>query len=426
MDLIVGMGMTGLAVAQFLKKSGMAFATYDDKKSKTAVCDGLGFDVLHFQKPDQLRWHAISKVIVSPGFEMSHPILAAAIAGKIPIVSEIELAFRHTLGRVVAVTGTNGKSTTSTMIHHVLVNAGFEASLCGNIGSPFIAVVTENECHIHVVEVSSFQLEHVRDFRPEIGILLNVVPDHLDRHGSFEVYSATKLRLFQAQSTSDTALIGESVQGTIPGNGRQYHVPGPWALDREQGLQIGERVRISARKLPPSGSHLRSNMLFAAAVCARLGLSGDCIAEGLQTFEGLEHRFETVGTLGGVVWINDSKATNVHAAQAALRTIDRPFVLILGGYDKKEKFDSLDFTHRQARAIVAYGATAPQILRDLQAHQPHHVDDFDAAVRLAQQLAKPGDAVLLAPACSSFDQHENFAARGRRFKMLFHEMESVS
>jgi UDP-N-acetylmuramoylalanine--D-glutamate ligase len=419
MDLVVGMGQTGLAVARFFKERQMAFATYDDRKSRDQVIAELGFEVQHFEAGEMPRWHAVAKMIVSPGVALTHPMVQAAQAGEIPVLSEIELAFRHTRGRVVAITGSNGKSTTTALIHHLLVQAGHDVSLCGNIGIPFIEQVSEDDGHIHVVEVSSFQLEHVRDFRPEIGVLINIVPDHLDRHGSFEAYRDAKLRLFQAQGPHDLALIGTGIDAEIPGHARHWQVPGEVIQDSDAGIVINEHWTLESEYLPPVGSHLRSNVMFACAVVAYLGLSHDAVAPALATFEGLEHRFEKVGLLQEVLWINDSKATNVHAAQAALRTVDRPYVLILGGSDKDESFTELDFSMRLPRDIVVYGETAQRIMADLASQPVHHVHDFDEACRFAQKLAKPGDALLLAPACASFDQHDNFAARGRRFKALF-------
>lgn len=427
MDFVVGMGVTGLAVAKFLKRKGLAFATYDDRKSAAQVAEELGFEVKHYQ-PDMAlpRWHAIRHVIASPGVALSHPVMAAAVSGGVSILSEIELAFRHTCGRMVAITGSNGKSTTTALIHHLLKSAGYDASLCGNIGFPFIEQVSDDLEHIHVVEVSSFQLEHVRDFRPEIGVLLNVVPDHLDRHLTFEAYRAAKMKLFQAQGPTNTAFIGADIDASVPGKGRLVRVPGPEICDDDDGFKLGDHFVIPNRVLPAQGTHLRSNALFACAVAARLGASAEAIAQALPSFVGLEHRFEQVGSLNDVLWINDSKATNVHAAQAALRTIDRPYVLILGGSDKGETFSSLDFSAQKPRAIVAYGATAKNIMRDLASFGPIHVHDFDAACLKAQALAQAGDAVLLAPACASFDQHQNFAARGRRFKAIFKEQEAAS
>ncbi len=418
--LIAGMGITGRETARFLEKHGISFDTFDDRKGKPELIDALGHDrFAHFTAPGDIR--AYDEIIVSPGLAWDHPLLCTARNRGVRLSAEVELAFRHARGKIIAVTGSNGKSTTVCLIHHLLHESGFNASLCGNIGVPFIARVNPDPDAVYVLEISSFQMEHVHEFRPHIGVLLNISPDHLDRHGNFEAYAEAKRRLFAKQKQENLAISTQEEIKYLPGEAKRLQVPGEGARIEGGRLQVGSDFALDTDLIPLLGKHNLLNTLFACVVVRELGLSDRRVARAISSFQGLEHRMERVGELEHRLWINDTKATNVHATQAAVDSMAQPYVLILGGCDKGERFTKLDFTHSQPKAVVAYGETAPLICKDLAGLDPIHVHRFEDACLKAHGLASPGDAVLLAPACASFDQFENFAVRGKVFKHIFRE-----
>ena len=418
--LIIGMGITGQAVARFLQERGERFDTFDDGKQREELT--LEASVQHFNQVASVDPTGYYRALVSPGLPRDHAVTQAMLASGVQVLSEIELAFGNAPGIVIAVTGSNGKSTTASLIHHLLAGAGLKSSLCGNIGLPFISCVDDDPNHHYVVEVSSFQLEHVSSFRPALGLLLNISPDHLVWHGGFEAYEAAKLRLFVNQRPSDLALVCGDYLDRIPGMATKMAVPGPIATINAEELELENAYLVPLNKLPLLGKHNQTNALFACAVAKRMGVSAQTVAELLPSFKGLEHRMERVGELDGRLWINDTKATNVQACQAVSDAMEQPYVLILGGCDKGESYSDLDFSRRPPRAIVAYGETAEQICKDLADLAPKKIHLFRDACVLAQEIADPGDAVLLAPACASFDQFDNFAQRGRVFKRIFAEL----
>ncbi|CAM2065993.1 UDP-N-acetylmuramoyl-L-alanine--D-glutamate ligase [Sulfidibacter corallicola] len=421
--LVAGLGQSGTAAAALLVRESRPFDTFDDRmrpdQAQSAV-NGAAQD--HFTDVSTLDWSRYDRVVVSPGLSIHHPLIVAAQAAEVPILSELELAFRHQKGTVVAVTGSNGKSTTVSLIDHLLRENGLKSRLCGNIGVAFARVVDEDPEAVYVVEVSSFQLEHVDRFRPRIGVLLNVAADHLDRHGTLARYRDTKLKLFARQLPDDLALISADLDVSVPGAARRESLPHANACMRDRKLYLADDWQADAGANPTLIGHNLTNALFACRVARELGVDGDGATRALTSFKGLVHRMERVGEHEGRIWINDSKATNVHAAQAAVDSMGQPYVLILGGSDKGGRFDGLNLAQNQPQYIVAYGETTNKICDDLAVYSPIREHDFDAACLRAHAVAEPGTAVLLAPACASFDQFPNFAARGDRFKELFHEL----
>ena len=423
--LVIGMGISGLECARFLHGRGQAFDTFDDRKTREALADVVGaMDWRHFRDIAEVEINRYHEIVVSPGVPMSHPLLVCATEAGVPVVAEVELAWRHARGTIVAVTGSNGKSTTVSLIHHILAANGKNAVLTGNIGTPFIACVNDDPSRIYVLEISSFQMEHVDGFCPDIGLLLNISPDHLDRHGSMEAYEQAKFRMFARQTADHLAVADHSLVDRLPGKASRIAVPGPGAQITATELAVGDHFLLSQSAVPLPGIHNLTNTLFACIVADRLGLSADQVAASLPSFRGLEHRMEAVGEFEGRRWINDTKATNVHACQAAIDAMDEPYVLILGGCDKGDRFHELDFSRHRPRALITYGDTAPKIQEDLQYLDPIHIHAFKDACLEAHRRAEPGDVVLLAPACASFDQFDNFAARGTYFKQLFRELTS--
>ncbi len=340
----------------------------------------------------------IGLVVKSPGVPAAVAPVAAARERGIPVWSEIELGYRLLRPRLVAVTGTNGKTTTSE-----LLGAMLEAPVAGNVGRALCeldGIVAPGG--LVVCEVSSFQLEDVHAFRPEIAVLLNLEPDHLDRHGTFEAYRSAKLRIFENQGPDDTAVVPRGF-AAVPGAGRRIEFS--W----EDTLPAEPRI---------PGAHNRENAAAAVAAARAAGAAEDNIARALQTFPGVAHRLEPVGEVHGVLYVNDSKATNVAAARRGIAAYaDRPVRLILGGSRKGEDFTPLAAAlGPNVRTVLLIGETAP----DLAAAIPHaeRAGDLATAVRVAAREAEPGDVVLLSPACASYDQFHDFEERGEAFRAL--------
>lgn len=384
------------------------------------------------------RLAACDLLVVSPGVPPDAPILRDPRVAAVPRISEIELAFQALSSPVVAVTGTNGKSTTTALTAHLLAAAGFDAPAAGNIGLPLsgIALRTPPPDRV-VVECSSFQLADTMTFAPVVGVVTNLSPDHLDRYDSVEAYYADKAKLFRnATADSTWVLNGEdpavlALPGDAPGARWQFRTNAPLA-NGTSGAWLDGTGRITVRFGGPAyplvhvselrlrGAHNHANALAASAAAAAAGADTASLAEGLRTFPGLEHRLEEVCERDGVLWINDSKATNVASALVALRALDRPAVLLLGGRGKSESFAPLAAELGRVRHIVAYGEAGPNIVRELGGAVGVTLEpgDFEAVVARAEALARPGDAILLSPACASFDMFRDYEDRGRRFKAL--------
>jgi UDP-N-acetylmuramoylalanine--D-glutamate ligase len=364
----VGLARSGLAAMELLREQGHDVAGHDAKDGTdgTELLDGIDL------------------VVKSPGVPREAPVVAEALRRGIEVVGELELAWRHLrASRWVAVTGTNGKTTTVALLGHVLREAGVPVEVAGNVGTALSSLRVGPEVTI-VAEASSFQLEDAVDFAPHVGVLLNVTPDHLDRHGTFEAYRAAKLRLFARMGPDDVAIAPEPV---------------PTAA---------RFVRLEPRASALPGDHNAQNAGAAALAAAALGVPDDAIERALQTFRGVEHRLEAVATIDGVAWVNDSKATNLDSARTALRAFaGRRVHLIAGGLAKGQ-----DLTPLEGAAHATY------VIGEAPALAGTYVRTLEAAVEAAAAAARPGDVVLLSPACASFDQFEDFEARGRAFKEL--------
>lgn len=423
--LIIGMGKSGCAVAHYLRAQGLPYRCVDDRPFEALSAEAQDLAAGAWETCPEQALLDVSEVIISPGVAADHPLVAKARQRRVDVLAEIEFAFRLAAAPVVAVTGSNGKSTTVTLIDHLLRHSGCRSALCGNIGQPFTAALNAS-IDYYVVEVSSFQLEWIQTFRPHVGVLLNVTADHLDRHLDMQHYEAAKLRLFENQRTDDVAIVDERFQGRVPGMAIREWVA---AADHRLGdrvIELGDGCRVAIDRFKLMGTHNRSNLLFAVIAVSHLLDDLNHLAEGIASFQGLEHRLEIVGELQGRIWVNDSKATNPASTQVAIEAMTKPYVLILGGSDKDTDFSQLDFTGRNPKAIVAYGDTGQKAVRQLGSQQVTYVPRFDDACSTAQRLAGPGDVVLLAPACASFDQFSSYTHRGARFKQLFHGREVCS
>ncbi|HEY8484538.1 MAG TPA: UDP-N-acetylmuramoyl-L-alanine--D-glutamate ligase [Longimicrobiales bacterium] len=378
-------------------------------------------------------------LVVSPGIPPTAPVLRDPRIRRLPRISELEYAFQHLRSPVIAVTGTNGKSTTAALTGHLLQAAGLDAPVAGNIGLALsVVALRESAPDWVVVEVSSFQLADIESFAPRIGVVTNVSPDHLDRYPSVEAYYADKARLFaNATPESRWVLNGEDPEvlrlaGGAPGRRYLFRVRTAPAAGEYGGfvsrdgelvlrLEEGEAALVAVDELRLLGEHNRANALAAALAAVLAGAGLDAVREGLRTFKGLEHRLQVVAEKGGVLWVNDSKATNVASTRVALRSTTRPTVLLLGGRHKGEPYSHLlpELTER-VKVVVAYGEAAPIVEADLRGRvRVERVDGpFEAVVARAAELAAPGDVVLLSPACASYDMFANYEERGRRFAEL--------
>lgn len=433
--LVVGLARTGEATAEFLLRRGARVTITESKsreelgpKAEAWIRRGVRLETGgHTRK----TFFAADLIIPSPGVPR-HPEFAAAIERGIPVVSEIELAFHFLKGSIIGITGTNGKSTTTTLLHRILKDDGRKAFLAGNIGTPLISFVDKSrETDVYVTEISSFQLEYIRDFRVTLALILNLSGNHLDWHGTMDDYAAAKARLLSRQREGDAAVLNREDAGiwawqkraasTVFGFSgkrsvrRGAFVRNGWIVFR--GDQMPQRVMpVSEIGLP--GLHNRENVLAATAAARILGVSPARIRSTVRTFSGLEHRLETVATVRGVTFVNDSKATTVDAALKALASFSRPVVLILGGKDKGSDFTPLRRAVRKSvKSVVLIGAARDKIRASLQGTVPLlEAATYAEVVRKAFAAASPGDVVLLAPACTSWDMFRDFEERGRVFK----------
>mgnify|MGYP000616261068 CR=1 FL=1 len=379
-------------------------------------------------------------LVVSPGIPPTAPVLQDERVAAVPQISELEYAARALRSKVVAVTGTNGKTTVTALTAHLLRASGVDAVAAGNIGRALadVAVADEHPA-VTVVEASSFQLAGVDRFRPDVGVLTNLAPDHLDRYASVAEYYGDKARMFDnAEAGSRWVLNGEDVEverliGDAPGERYPFHLEHAPAGDAAGAWLDGDLLRVRLERggepvdlvrtdeLRLLGRHNAANALAASLAALLAGATVDGVRAGLRDFAPMEHRLEPVAERDGVLWVNDSKATNLDSTRMALRSMERPVVLLLGGRHKGEPYTGLlEAAQGRVRVVVAYGEAAPVVVRDLESHLTVvRVDGgFERVVATAAGLARPGDAVLLSPACSSYDMFENYEQRGARFREL--------
>jgi len=440
--LVVGLARTGIATALFCAARG-AHVTASESRPESEVAEAAAKlraagCTLEFGGHMERTFVQQDLIVPSPGVPQELPQLEAARAQEIPIWSEIELAWRFLHGRMVAITGSNGKTTTTSLAGHILETAGIPVIVAGNIGTPLISRVEESsDSTVTVAEVSSFQLESIRDLRPDVGVLLNLTPDHLDRHASFEAYSRAKARMFENQTEEDAAVINaDDANATqyAPSRPQLYwfsrtkHVSsgaflrGDQAIFRRDGA---ETVLLRREEIGLRGEHNVENVLAAACAALLVGATPSAVATGVATFAGVEHRLEFVAEINGVNYFNDSKATNVDATLKALDAFPTGLLVILGGKDKGSDYGILRQPLRaRARTVFLIGAAAEKIESQLRGAVPAvRAGTLERAVELASASAHPGETVLLAPACASFDQFKSYEHRGRVFKQLVRRLE---
>jgi UDP-N-acetylmuramoylalanine--D-glutamate ligase len=435
--VVMGMAKSGLAAAALLHGKGAAVTACDVKPLQElgALAGelrqmGAGFRI---QSEDCCLGQDL--VVISPGVPADAAPLRRARAAGIPVIGELELASYFLLGPVIGLTGSNGKSTTTAMTGHLLGASGIPVQVGGNIGTPPSAMVTNSKPdQWNVLELSSFQLETISHFRAGIGVALNLTPDHLDRHGSMEAYRAAKARLFETQEQGAYAVLNADdpmcsgfaavTRGLAVWFSQTRAVtPGAWV---ENGtIYYDGQAVLPVRDIPLRGRHNVENTLAAVATARLAGANLDQIAAAIRTFPGVEHRLEFVTAVNGVEFYNDSKATNVDAALKAVAAFEAGLWIILGGKDKDSDYTPLREPLRaRAKAALLIGAATEKIAGQLEgATTLVRCGDLAAALDHATANGRPGDTVLLAPACASFDQFENFEHRGRTFKQLVREFE---
>ncbi len=434
--LVVGLGKSGVASALFLQAQGARVAVSDAKSEEQlrgeipALLDrGItvetgGHGERTFRQQDM--------IVVSPGVPVDVPQLAQARELGIPVIGEIELASSVLKGHLVAITGSNGKTTTTALTGEVISWGGYEAAVGGNIGTPAISLAPETTSDTYVVlEISSFQLETIANFRPEIAVVLNVTPDHLDRHRTFEVYLAAKARIFENQAASDFAVLNaddpncvrlaEGLRAQLRWFSRRREVEkGAFVRDAKviSRDDEGEHEIMPASDIPLKGAHNLENVLAAVCVGGIVRCEPGRIRTAIKQFNAVEHRLEYVASINGVEYYNDSKATNVDATIKALESFPGNIHVILGGKHKGSPYTVLnELLRERVKRVYTIGAAAEIIEQDIKGSaEVVRAGTLDVAVRKAAETAVPGDVVLLAPACASFDQFENYEQRGRMFK----------
>jgi len=429
--LVVGLARSGVAAALALRARGEEVIGVD-----AGVPDGARALVeagveLHPGEEGMALLERVRTVVKSPGVPAQAPAIAAARVRGLEVLGELELAWRLLGNEFVAVTGTNGKTTTVELIGHIHREAGLPVTVAGNVGAAVSGLVGEVEERVTVVcEVSSFQLEDTLAFAPEAAVLLNLTPDHLDRHGTLDAYREAKLEIFARQGNEDIAVaplgLGPEIGiPPIPGCARRvcFGEGAGAALSRSAGeLWWEERPLLRIEELGLRGRHNVENAMAAAAVCLARGIDVDAVRAGLRAFAGVKHRLEEVAHRDGVLYVNDSKATNVASTIVALDAFPAGTVhLILGGQAKAQDFSALrDPVRQSCRAVYLIGEDAPMlaaVLEDVEV-PVHESGELEGAVARAREAAGAGDVVLLSPACASFDQFKDFEARGERFREL--------
>ena len=442
--LVVGLGKSGLSAAMFLRSQG-ARVTVSDTRSATALekeipalldagimVESGGHGLLTFRRQDL--------IVISPGVPMDTPEVKQVNAFGMPIIGELELASRYLKGQVVAITGANGKTTTTALVGAILKEAGHPTNVGGNIGVPVIDLVAASTPDtMNVLEVSSFQLETVHEFHPKVAVILNITPDHLDRHGSFENYVAAKEKIFARQDASDFLVLNadDRVTQMCASRARSevFWFSASKVVRRGAFLREGIAVWVGKEggvteavmpvsEIPLKGSHNIENVLAAVCVARLMEVPAERIRAAVAQFKAVEHRLELVRTLHGVEYYNDSKATNVDAAAKAVASFAGGIHLILGGKDKDSDYTALaGLLKQRVKIVYTIGSAAEKIQRQL-----HGVVKMNSAGTLQNALdyaagnAEPGDVVLLSPACSSFDQFENYEHRGQTFRQLVEQL----
>lgn len=444
--LVVGLGRSGVATARFLVNQGARVtvtdrASADTLKASAGALDGLGVQ-LKLGGHDASDFETADLVVLSPGVPHTLPTLEPAWANGTPVIGEMELAAGYITEPILAVSGTNGKTTTTELVGNMLRNSGKNVFVGGNIGTPLIAYADgiHERADVVVAEVSSFQLDTTIDFRPTTAVMLNITDDHLDRYPTFNAYAESKWRIFENQRPTDSAILN-AMDATVAAMIKKRPPRAHRQLFSDQAIVKGAQIlkdkillvdagrqtgSFSLDKTGLIGPHNRENTAAACLAAREQGATNAGIQQAIDEFKGLSHRLETVGLARGVRFVNDSKATNVDAVKRALECFDKPVVLIMGGQNKKGDFTSLKSqVRRRVKTLVAMGEAKDEIVTAL-AGDPEkgilEAGSMEEAVEKAFGAAVDGETVLLSPACASFDMFDNYAHRGNRFRELVEKL----
>lgn len=447
--LVFGSGISGVAAGRLLLREGSEVILYDGNAAldteeiREKILEGCtenmaGLQIVTGEFPAELQ-EKLDLVVISPGVPTDLPVVEEMRARDIPIWGEIELAYVCAKGDVLAVTGTNGKTTTTTLLGEIMKNAVDSVFVVGNIGNPYTEIALETrEDSVIVAEMSSFQLESIHTFRPRVSAMLNITPDHLNRHHTMEAYIAAKQNIAKNQTEDDfcvlnyeddeTRSFGEKIKAQVLYFSSQRKLEkGIYLDDGEIIYNVGEPVRIChVDELKLLGTHNFENVMAAVAMAALYGVSMDVIRKTILEFQGVEHRIEFVAEKNGVAYYNDSKGTNPDAAIRGIQAMNRPTLLIGGGYDKQSSYEEwIEAFDGKVKKLVLLGATRKKIdetARKLGFMDTILVDTFEEAMAACVKYAEPGDAVLLSPACASWGMFQNYEERGDKFKELVNQL----
>tara|TARA_B100000900_G_scaffold158450_1_gene134673 strand:- start:1102 stop:2439 length:1338 start_codon:yes stop_codon:yes gene_type:complete len=434
--LVLGSGVSGIGACKLAIANNYEVRLTDIKKIKKETKQILNSINVKYEEGNHSSSHLdwAEEIIISPGISDKINFIQLAYKKEVPVISEIEFASRFTNKNIVAITGTNGKTTTSKLLFNILNNAGLKPRLCGNIGVSFSETIIENPGDIYVLEISSFQLEHILNFKPKVSILLNLFDDHLDRYdNNSKKYFDTKIKIQSNQDTSDSFIYlneNENIKSRLHTTNNQQLYPfgiiksndNLFAWVDNNKLIIKNKKNFFTmllHEMALQGKHNIYNSMAAGIASKILGVSDDILRQSLTSFKGVEHRLENVLKLDGKIFINDSKATNCNAVYFALESITTPILWICGGVDKGNDYSILDnLVSKKVHTIIVMGMASKKIENHFEKIIPNiiKVDDMQTAVKKGYSLSNHGNSILLSPACSSFDQYENYEERGRIFK----------
>ena len=426
--IILGGGESGYGSAVLAKKMGFDTFLSDGGKLSEKYRTLLTQEGVEFEEGGHtMEMILVADLVVkSPGIPEKAPVVVALREKGVKIVSEIEFARPFSKGKTICITGSNGKTTTTTLIHRILSDAGLDVAVGGNIGESYALTVAKNDREWYVLELSSFQLDGCYDFRADVGILTNITPDHLDRYGYvFQNYVDSKMRILQNQTPESHFIYSEDDKVILAEVAKLCPVAEchPFGKGKIEGsvarVELGGRsVEIDLDRFPIKGLHNAYNAMAAALAALAAGVGEEQILETLYSFEGVEHRLERVCEIDGVEWINDSKATNVDSVWYALESMRRPTVWIAGGTDKGNDYEPLmEFVGKKVKALVCMGVNNAKLVDNFRGLVPvYDTHSLDEAVEVCRQVAQSGDTVLLSPACASFDLFRNYEERGKLFK----------
>ncbi|GAB2782987.1 UDP-N-acetylmuramoyl-L-alanine--D-glutamate ligase [Rhabdobacter roseus] len=440
--VILGGGESGVGTALLAKAKGLDLFLSDGgslqpKYRQLLEQQGIPFEEGQHSE-DQIL--GAGEVVKSPGIPDNAPLVSKLYQKGIPVVSEIEFASRYTSAKLIAITGSNGKTTTTLLTYHLLRSAGLSVGLAGNIGESFAKQVMDQPYEYYVLELSSFQLDNMYRFRANIAVLLNITPDHLDRYGyNFQSYVDAKFRIVQNQTSEDDFIYyagsepirAELAKGALPARQWPIHLedhPSQGGCLRNDTLKVtshGQVFEQSLAELPLPGTHNAINAMAAILVAQSVGLTPDQIRDGLRSFQNAPHRLETIATFEGVRYVNDSKATNVDSVFYALGSFDQPLILIAGGVDKGNDYQQIaELVRTKVKGFIALGKDNTKLTRYFAPLVPQFfaTDSIHEAVEKARSWSQAGDVVLLSPACASFDLFRNYEDRGEQFKTAVHRL----